>query len=121
MNLVPVSKAGESQSVGVVYIAPERLKEIGAKSEPVRKDPVTGKLRIPHAAVLPTGNKFIVFVDQGQGQIEPREVRITVQPGGDYEVISGLKEGDQIFVTANFLIDAESRIQGVLKTWGEQP
>ena len=124
MNLVPVSRSASTQPVdagGVVYIAPERLKEIGAKSEAIAKDSVTGILRVPHAAVLPTGSKFIVFVDHGEGQIEPREVKLVVQPGGYYALTSGLKNGDQIFVSAIFLIDAESRIQGVLKTWGDQP
>ena len=32
-----------------------------------------------------------------------------------------LNEGDRVVSSANFLIDAESRIQGVLKTWGDRP
>jgi hypothetical protein len=124
MNLVPVLKSTAAQPdtvPGVVYIAPERLQEIGARSEVVTKGVLTNSLRVPEAAVLPTGNKFMVFVDHGSGQIEPREIKVGIQSGGYYEVISGLKEGDQVFVSANFLIDAESRIQGVLKTWGNQP
>ena len=79
------------------------------------------RLSISSGAVLPTGDKFIVFVDHGSGQVEPREIEVGSSAGEYYEVVSGLKEGDRVFVSANFLIDAECRIQGVLKTWGDRP
>ena len=78
-------------------------------------------MSITTAAVVPTGNKFIVFVDHGNGRLEPRPIEIGVHSGDYYEVVSGLNEGDRVVSSANFLIDAESRIQGVLKTWGDQP
>lgn len=83
--------------------------------------PIGEKLTIPAAAVVPTGNKFIVFVDHGGGKLEPRSIEVGIHSGDYYEVVSGLNEGDRIIASANFLIDAESRIQGVLKTWGDQP
>jgi membrane fusion protein, copper/silver efflux system len=83
--------------------------------------PLGERLTISAEAVVPTGNKFIVFVDHGGGKLEPREVEVGIRSGDNYEVISGLKEGDRVVFSANFLIDAESRIQGVLKTWGERP
>jgi Cu(I)/Ag(I) efflux system membrane fusion protein len=79
------------------------------------------QLTVSTAAVVPTGNKFIVFVDHGGGKLEPREIEVGVHSGDNYAVLSGLKEGDRIVSSANFLIDAESRIQGVLKTWGDRP
>ncbi len=78
-------------------------------------------LTISAGAVIPTGNKFIVFVDRGGGKLEPRPIEIGSHSGDYYEVISGLNEGDRVISSANFLIDAESRIQGVLKTWGDRP
>jgi multidrug efflux pump subunit AcrA (membrane-fusion protein) len=132
MNLVSVPKSlappGLSAGLaatdgGMAYIAPERLEEIGATTEVVAKRPWTHptgeRLGISSRAVLPTGNVFIVFVDHGGGQVEPREIRVGTSSGGYYEVISGLKDGDRVFNSANFLIDAECRIQGVLKTWGD--
>jgi Cu(I)/Ag(I) efflux system membrane fusion protein len=83
--------------------------------------PTGESLTISTAAVVPTGNKFIVFVDHGGGQLEPRQIEVGVHSGDYYEVVSGLKEGDKVVSSANFLIDAESRIQGVLKTWGDRP
>jgi Cu(I)/Ag(I) efflux system membrane fusion protein len=79
------------------------------------------RLSVSSSAVVPTGNKFIVFMDHGNGQLEPREIQVGAHSGDNYEVISGLNEGDRVVSSANFLIDAESRIQGVLKTWGTRP
>jgi hypothetical protein len=116
-------------SNGMAYIAPERLQEVGATTEIVTKrswagisrgSPIATRLTVPSGAVLPTGNKFIVFVDHGGGRVEPREIEVGSSTGEWYEVISGLKEGDRVFVSANFLIDAECRIQGVLKMWGDR-
>jgi Cu(I)/Ag(I) efflux system membrane fusion protein len=83
--------------------------------------PMGDSLTISTGAVVPTGSKFIVFVDHGGGKLEPREVEMGIHTGDYYEVVSGLNEGDRIVSSANFLVDAESRIQGVLKTWGDQP
>ena len=83
--------------------------------------PAGESLTISTGAVVPTGDKYIVFVDHGDGKLEPREVQIGSHSGDYYEVVSGLNEGDRIVSSANFLIDAESRIQGVLKTWGDRP
>jgi Cu(I)/Ag(I) efflux system membrane fusion protein len=83
--------------------------------------PIGDRLTVSTGAVVPTGNKFIVFVDHGSGKLEPRQIEVGVHSGDYYEVISGLNEGDRVVASANFLIDAESRIQGVLKTWGDRP
>jgi Cu(I)/Ag(I) efflux system membrane fusion protein len=83
--------------------------------------PAGESLTISTSAVVPTGNKYIAFVDHGGGKLEPREIEIGAHSGDYYEVVSGLNEGDRVVSGANFLIDAESRIQGVLKTWGDRP
>jgi hypothetical protein len=129
MNLVAVLKSTAVALTGSdapkrVHIAPERMQELGVTTEIATKRalPSLGqRLTISTNAVLPTGNKFIVFVDHGEGQLEPREIEVGVQSGNNYEVVSGLSEGDRVVCSANFLVDAESRIQGVLKTWGDQP
>ena len=86
-------------------------------------------LTIPVDAVLPTGSQMLVFLDRGEGRLEPRFIRIGRQftdPQGQlqqryYEVLAGLCEGDRIVSSANFLIDAESQIQGALKSWEPDP
>jgi Cu(I)/Ag(I) efflux system membrane fusion protein len=83
--------------------------------------PAGDELTISTGAVVPTGNKYIVFVDHGGGKLEPRQIEIGGHTGDYYEVLSGLSEGERVVSSATFLIDAESRIQGVLKTWGDRP
>ena len=86
-------------------------------------------LTIPVQAALPTGERMLVFLDRGQGKLLPRYVQVGrsfttfdgQQEESYYQVIKGLKEGDRIVDSANFLIDAESQVQGALKDWeGEQ-
>jgi Cu(I)/Ag(I) efflux system membrane fusion protein len=74
-------------------------------------------LTVPIDAVLPTGEHNVVFVDKGSGRLEPRFVQIGGTFGDDYRVIGGLKEGERVVSSANFLVDAESKVQGALKSW----
>jgi Cu(I)/Ag(I) efflux system membrane fusion protein len=92
----------------------------GLFAEVTGEVPIGERLTISTGAVVPTGNKFIVFVDHGGGKLEPRPIEVGVHSGDNYEVVSGLNEGDRVVSSSNFLIDAESRIQGVLKTWGDR-
>jgi RND family efflux transporter MFP subunit len=87
-------------------------------------------LTIPVQAALPTGERMLVFLDRGQGKLLPRYVQVgrafTIFDGQGqenyYQVLNGLQEGDRIVTSANFLIDAESQVQGALKDWaGEEP
>ena len=75
------------------------------------------QLAVPVNAVLPTGEHNIVFVDKGQGELQPRFIELGQQYGDYYEVKSGLNEGERVVASGNFLIDAESQIQGALKSW----
>src|SRR5437660_604644 len=71
-------------------------------------------LVVPASAVMPTGSREIAFVDKGGGKLEPRIVELGEQIGDHYEVKSGLAEGERVIASANFLIDAESKVQGAL-------
>ena len=72
---------------------------------------------VPVPAVLPTGKRNVVFVDKGEGKLEPRFVELGRKYGDFYEVKSGLNETDRVVTSANFLIDAEAKVQGALKSW----
>jgi Cu(I)/Ag(I) efflux system membrane fusion protein len=72
---------------------------------------------VPFSAVLPTGKRNIVFVDKGEGKLEPRFVELGRKYGDFYEVKSGLNETERVVTSANFLIDAEAKVQGALKSW----
>ena len=71
-------------------------------------------LTIPASAVMPTGSRNIVFVDKAGGKLEPRVVQLGPKYGDSYEVQSGLQENERVVASANFLIDAESKVQGAL-------
>jgi Cu(I)/Ag(I) efflux system membrane fusion protein len=72
-------------------------------------------LTVPVSAVMPTGTRNIVFVDKGEGKLEPRIVQVGAKYGDIYEVQGGLQENESVVASANFLIDAESKVQGALK------
>lgn len=76
-------------------------------------------LTVPVSAVMPTGTRNVVFVDKGEGKLEPRVVQLGSKYGGIYEVKSGLRESESVVASANFLIDAESKVQGALKQFEE--
>jgi Cu(I)/Ag(I) efflux system membrane fusion protein len=69
-------------------------------------------LVVPESAVLYTGPRTVVFVDLGGGRFRPREVRLGAKSAGAYEVLAGLREGDRVVTSGNFLLDAESRLTG---------
>jgi membrane fusion protein, copper/silver efflux system len=85
---------------------------VDAEIEVGKREPV---LAVPDSAVLDTGTRQTVLVDKGEGRFEPREVKIGQRGGGYVEVRDGLKEGEPIVVSANFLIDAESNLKAALK------
>ena len=72
---------------------------------------------VPVSAVLPTGRRNIVFMDKGSGRLEPRFIEIGRKYADLYEVKAGLKEGERVVTSGNFLIDAEAKVQGALKSW----
>ncbi len=67
-------------------------------------------LVVPKEAVLNTGLRQLVFMDLGQGRYEPVPVKLGRRGQDDVEVMEGLKEGDRIVTSANFLLDAESKL-----------
>lgn len=75
------------------------------------------ELAVPVSAVLETGERNLVFLDKGNGRLEPRFIELNGKYGDYYGVKSGLADGDRIVDSANFLVDAESKVQGVLKSW----
>jgi hypothetical protein len=72
------------------------------------------QLTIPASGVLQSGTRSIVFVDHGGGRLEPREVELGAQAGEEYIVRQGLKEGEKVITSANFLIDSESQLQAAM-------
>ena len=68
-------------------------------------------LVVPQSAVLNSGERQVVFVDLGNGNFDPRRVEIGAQHDGRVEIRSGLKAGERIVTSGNFLIDSESQLR----------
>jgi Cu(I)/Ag(I) efflux system membrane fusion protein/cobalt-zinc-cadmium efflux system membrane fusion protein len=78
-------------------------------------------LVIPATGVLQSGTRQIVFVSREDGYIEPREVQLGSRAGADFIVLNGVKAGEEIVTSANFLIDSESQLQAALGTFVPPP
>lgn len=79
--------------------------------------PLGERLQVPVSAVVYTGPRRIVFVDLGDGRLHPQEVTIGARNGDSVEIIAGLKEGDVVVTTGNFLVAAESRVRSASTFW----
>jgi membrane fusion protein, copper/silver efflux system len=77
-------------------------------------EPMGRQLVIPAGGVLQSGMRSIVFVDHGEGQLEPRAVELGPQVGDEYVVQKGLQAGERVVTSANFLIDSESQLRAAL-------
>lgn len=75
-------------------------------------------LALPEGAVFRTGTRDLVFLAQAEGVFHPAEVKLGAKAGEFFEVKEGLKEGDRVVASANFLIDSESRLKAALKGMG---
>ncbi|MBR1121199.1 efflux RND transporter periplasmic adaptor subunit [Bradyrhizobium lablabi] len=76
-------------------------------------------LAVPESAVLDSGARQAVLIDKGEGRFEPREVKLGHRGGGYVEIREGVKEDEQVVISANFLIDAESNLKAALKGLSE--
>jgi Cu(I)/Ag(I) efflux system membrane fusion protein len=74
------------------------------------------ELAVPDSAVIDSGDRQIVLVDLGEGRFEPRSVQLGRRGAGYVEIRNGLKDGDSVVTSANFLIDAESNLKSALQS-----
>ena len=78
-------------------------------------------LAIPKEAVIDTGAKRYAILAHEDGTFEPRDIQVG-QPGDDYyPLLGGLKEGDRIAVSAQFLIDSETNLQAAMQAMAGMP
>ena len=85
------------------------------------KVPMGRQLVIPAGGILQSGTRQIAFVKRGDEYLEPREVELGPRVGDDFIVLKGLKAGEQIVTSANFLIDSESQLQAALGSFVPPP
>jgi rubrerythrin len=73
-------------------------------------------LVVPENAVLFTGERKLVYVKVDDGKFTPREIETGYKSGNKYQILSGLKEGEEIAATGAYLIDSESQLKSGIST-----
>ncbi|MGK7346685.1 MAG: efflux RND transporter periplasmic adaptor subunit [Candidatus Nitrospinota bacterium M3_3B_026] len=66
---------------------------------------------VPSEAVIRTGERTLVFIDRGEGMFEPREVNMGMESEGMVAILDGVKPGEMVVTSAQFLLDSESRLR----------
>ncbi|MBC7186235.1 MAG: efflux RND transporter periplasmic adaptor subunit [Calditrichaeota bacterium] len=69
------------------------------------------RLVVPEQAVVFSGERYLVFVDRGEGTLEPREIRTGARTNDFIEVLGDIAPGERVVTSANFLIDSESKLR----------
>jgi Cu(I)/Ag(I) efflux system membrane fusion protein/cobalt-zinc-cadmium efflux system membrane fusion protein len=73
-------------------------------------------LVIPQEAVIDSGVRKVVFVALGKGKFQPREVKLGLEVNDDeFQVLEGLRENEQIVISAQFMLDSESRLREAIQ------
>lgn len=107
--------------VRLVFLNPNLALTPGMYVNVVLQVPLGNQLVIPVSGVLQSGTRQIVFVDRGAGYLEPRDVQLGPQAGDQYVVLKGLKAGERIVTSANFLVDSESQLQAAIGSFAPPP
>lgn len=96
---------------------PQLLLKPGMFADVVIEVPLGTRLAVPDSAVLMSGEHRYVFLDRGEGKLEPVEVSLGVLAGEFDEVKAGLKKGDRVATAATFLLSSEARLRDALPRW----
>jgi Cu(I)/Ag(I) efflux system membrane fusion protein/cobalt-zinc-cadmium efflux system membrane fusion protein len=107
--------------VRCAFANPQALLKLGMYANMTLKQRLGRALVIPDSGVLRTGTHNIVFIDRGNGYLEPSEVELGPHVGHDFVVRKGLRAGDMVVNSANFLIDSESQLQAAVGTFVPPP
>lgn len=77
------------------------------------------RLAVPLSALIDSGKRQVVIVDLGEGRFEPREVKVGRRGEAYVAITDGLKAGENVVISANFLIDAESNLKAALSAFSD--
>ena len=83
----------------------------GMFGEVVIETPTTAGLVIPREAVVDNGDTQYVFVQTTSGSFQPRRIKAAPAPDNQVAVLEGLREGERVVTSGNFLLDSESRLR----------
>jgi Cu(I)/Ag(I) efflux system membrane fusion protein/cobalt-zinc-cadmium efflux system membrane fusion protein len=97
--------------VRLVFPNPGLLLKPGMFVNVLLKAPAGRRVIVPASSIFHSGTRNLVFVNKGEGSFEPREVELGPRVGDDVVVLKGLKSGESLVTSANFLIDSEAQLQ----------
>jgi len=107
--------------VRIVFSNPGLQLKPGMFANVSLKIPMGQQLVISATGILQSGTRQIAFVNRSDGYIEPRDVQLGARVGDDFVVLKGLKAGEEVVTSANFLIDSESQLQAALGSFAPPP
>src|SRR6266567_4354801 len=110
--LPDVDQATRTVRVRLVFGNPDVVLKPGMFVDVKISAPMGRRLVIPATGVLQAGSRQIAFIDHGQGYLETRESETGARLDDSIVVLKGLKAGDRIVSSANFLVDSEAQLQG---------
>jgi membrane fusion protein, copper/silver efflux system len=115
IDFINPSLAGETRTAKARFTIPNPGEKIKPQmyTEIEIKIDLGRKLTVSDDAVIDTGVRQIVYVDQKDGNFEPREVVLGARTEGFREVLRGLKAGEKVAASAAFLVDSEAQLRGV--------
>lgn len=90
-------------------LKPEMYTDVKINTE-VRKK----VLAVPQEAVIHSGIRKVIIIDKGKGLFMPRDVKLGLETREYYEIISGVKEGERVVTSSQFLIDSESQLKAAI-------
>jgi Cu(I)/Ag(I) efflux system membrane fusion protein/cobalt-zinc-cadmium efflux system membrane fusion protein len=79
------------------------------------------QLVVPASAVFQSGTRQLVFLNHGNGSLEPKEITTGPRFGDDFVVLKGLEAHESIVTSASFLIDSESQLQAAAGSFVPPP
>ena len=116
-SLLPeLDPATRTQQARIVLSNPQRRLAPGmfASVDIAQPAAAAAQLLVPSEAVIATGERTLVIVDGGNGHFHAQEVRVGVEAGGRSAVLDGLREGERVVLSGQFLIDSEASLSGAL-------
>lgn len=109
--LPQLDAATRTLPVRLVFTNPDLKLRPGMYVNVSVKLPMGRRVVVPDSAVFHSGEKNLVFTYSGEGNIAPRDVELGAHVGDEFVVSKGVKAGEQIVTSANFLIDSEAQLQ----------
>jgi hypothetical protein len=121
ISLPQVDPTTRTVRVRLVFNNPGDILKPGMYVNVVLTAPLGLQLVIPASGVLQTGTRQIAFIDHGEGHLEPREVEVGARIDDQVVVLKGLRAGERIVSSANFLVDSEAQLQAAIGSFAPPP